>query len=147
MTSKTQNGTSSQGGRETLLRKLDAWHHFMRAGTTCQQELEPPWQLCGHGEERLVTQCPGCGNPVHLLARISVRAVDGACPQLVPEGYPIGASFPSPRCRLPWESTTQEGTPPARAAAGGPAPGGAPSALRLGMMCVRIGQYFGLLRP
>ena len=64
MTSTTQNGTSSQYGRETLLRKLGALHHFMRECTTYQQELEAHWQLCAHCEERLVTQCPGCGNPV-----------------------------------------------------------------------------------
>jgi hypothetical protein len=48
----------------SLLNQHEAFHHFMRECMTCQQEVEPHWQLCAHCGTRLATSCPGCGNPL-----------------------------------------------------------------------------------
>jgi hypothetical protein len=62
---KERHETASQHGEDaSLLKRLAAFHHFMRECRACQQELEPHWQFCAHCGVRVATPCPGCGNPL-----------------------------------------------------------------------------------
>ncbi|MGQ4810668.1 hypothetical protein NKDENANG_04174 [Candidatus Entotheonellaceae bacterium PAL068K] len=61
-----QQQSSQAEDDSSLLTQHEAFHHFMRKYSVCQQEVKPDWQARAHCGTRLDTSCPDCGNALPL---------------------------------------------------------------------------------
>jgi predicted amidophosphoribosyltransferase len=76
---------SEQRREESSLLKLhEEFHQFIQECHECQREIAPHWQVCAHCGSRLVTHCPGCGNPLPPAGAPACPRCGLALPQVRP---------------------------------------------------------------
>ena len=81
MDGEHQHQSGERRGESALLKLHAEFHQFMQEGRDCRREIDVHWQFYAHCGIRLVTYCPGCGNPLLPLGA-------HACPR-------CGIAFPS----------------------------------------------------